>query len=91
MLHLAAHLLAFHAVAFVHLLLRFRFPALILFRSCIHGLHLDRNSGAAPYRVLGVVTRHSSRILFIESPSQQSPAILAVSLLLLALRSRFAR
>ena len=78
--HLAAHLLAYHAVAFVHLLSCFRFPALVLLRSCIHGLHLDRNSGAAPYRVIGVVTRHSRlEILFVESPSQQSPAVLAAS------------
>ena len=76
MLHLAAHLLAFSCIFFC-----FRFPALVLLRSCIHGLHLDRNSGAAPYRVIGVVTRLSSRleILLIESLSQQSPAVLAAS------------
>ena len=38
----------------------FRFLSLVLLRSCIHGLHLDRNSGAAPYRVIGIVTRHLS-------------------------------
>ena len=55
MLHLAAHLLACHAFAF-H---AFAF-LLSLSCSCIHGLHLDRNSGAAPYRVIGVIRRHSS-------------------------------
>ena len=54
MLHLAAHLLAYHAITFM----------LSLSCSCIHGIHLDRNLGATPYSV-------------IESPLQQSPAILA--------------
>ena len=38
----------------------FRFLALVLLRSCIHGLHLDRNLGAAPYRVIGVDKCHLS-------------------------------
>ena len=70
----------------------FRFPALVLLRSCIHGLHLDRNSGAAPYRVIGVDKCHSSwdsphRISFATVTSCSS----CVCLLLLALRSRFTR
>ena len=72
--------------------LAFRFPALVLLRSCIHGLHLDRNLGAAPYRVIGVDKCHLSR----DSPCRISFATVTscsscVCLLLLALRSRFAR
>ena len=48
----------------------FAFPLLVLLRSCIHGLHLDRNSGATPYRVIGVDKCHLSQILFVESLSQ---------------------
>ena len=39
MLHLVVRLLAFHAFSFL----------LSLSCSCIHGIHLDRNSGAPPY------------------------------------------
>ena len=42
MLHLAAHCLAHHAIAFL----------LSLSCSCIHGLHLNRNLGATPYSVM---------------------------------------
>ena len=76
----------------MQLLSRFFFPALVLLCSCIHGLRLNRNSGATPYSVmesfhdshqlfqlrLPTVARVTHlEILLIESLVRQSPAILA--------------
>ena len=95
MLHLAAHLLAFHAIAFL----------LLLSCSCIHGLHLDRNSGATPFSVKEFVSRQSPAVLAASAYCQWrhsdsfhrisfatvTSCSSCVCLLLLALRSRFAR
>ena len=44
MFHLVEHLLAYHAVAFM----------ISLSCSCIHGLHINQNSGVTPYSVMGI-------------------------------------
>ena len=48
MLHLSMHLLAYYAITFMLFLSCFSF----LLRSCIHGLHLNRNLGETPYSVI---------------------------------------
>ena len=94
-LHLAAHLLAYHAFSFL----------LSLSCSCIHGIHLDRNSGAKPYSVMEFVSRQSPDVLAASaychwrhsdsfhriSFATVTSCSSCVCLLLLALRSRFAR